>query len=170
MGQQQLLLVILVTILVGIATVVAINVFGSAAEEGNRDAVRQDLLQGAAGAQALWIKPAVLGGANRDFSDLADIDDGTVNEGEAALIMRSLGIPGTVNATGQVENENATYTLTGSEIATLTITATPTSWPNNIVLVVCRDFTTGDEGWKSAISVDGTAPAAVCADATPPNA
>lgn len=40
MGQQQLLLVILVTIIVGIATVVAINTFSSAADSANLDAVR----------------------------------------------------------------------------------------------------------------------------------
>jgi len=43
MGQQQLLLVILVTIIVGIATVVAINTFGAAADSANLDAVRQDM-------------------------------------------------------------------------------------------------------------------------------
>ncbi|MDZ7806938.1 MAG: hypothetical protein U5K71_07465 [Gracilimonas sp.] len=51
MGQQQLLLVILVTIIVGIATVVAINTFGSAADSANLDAVRQDVATIAASAQ-----------------------------------------------------------------------------------------------------------------------
>ncbi|MDZ7715010.1 MAG: hypothetical protein U5J95_02240 [Balneolaceae bacterium] len=48
MGQQQLLLVILVTIIVGIATVVAINTFSSASDSANVDAVRGDLLNIAA--------------------------------------------------------------------------------------------------------------------------
>lgn len=69
MGQQQLLLVILVTILVGIATVVAINVFGTAAEEANRDAVRQDMLTAAAQAQAIHARPQALDGAGRDFAN-----------------------------------------------------------------------------------------------------
>ena len=51
MGQQQLLLVILVTIIVGIATVVAINTFSSASEQANIDAARQDMLQMAYTAQ-----------------------------------------------------------------------------------------------------------------------
>lgn len=55
MGQQQLLLVILVTIIVGIATVVAINTFGSSAEQANLDAVRQDIAQIATAAQAWYI-------------------------------------------------------------------------------------------------------------------
>lgn len=70
MGQQQLLLVILVTIVVGIATVVAINIFGSSAEQANHDAVRQDLAQIATSAQGWYIKPAMLGGGNNSFADV----------------------------------------------------------------------------------------------------
>ncbi|MCH8556768.1 MAG: hypothetical protein LAT84_03045 [Balneolia bacterium] len=71
MGQQQLLLVILVTIIVGIATVVALNIFGSSAEQANEDAVRQDIATIAAQAQGWIIKPTVLGGGGGDFSDPA---------------------------------------------------------------------------------------------------
>ncbi|MEX2403165.1 MAG: hypothetical protein WD625_03470 [Balneolales bacterium] len=57
----------MVTILVGIATVVAMNVFGTASADANRNAVRQDLLQGATAAQAIWARPAMLDGAGQDF-------------------------------------------------------------------------------------------------------
>ncbi len=70
MGQQQLLLVILVTIIVGIATVVAINIFGTSAEQANQDAVRQDLAQIGTAAQGWVIKPALLGGGNNEFDDI----------------------------------------------------------------------------------------------------
>jgi len=70
MGQQQLLLVILVTILVGVATVVAINVFGSSAENANRDAVRQDMLSIATAAQGWYIKPTMLAGGGNDFTNI----------------------------------------------------------------------------------------------------
>ena len=94
MGQQQLLLVILVTILVGIATVVAINVFGDAAARANVDAVRQDLLQGASGAQAVWTKPRALGGAGGDFTRFAanpeDLEQG-LDDTEAFLL--AMGMP-----------------------------------------------------------------------------
>ena len=59
MGQQQLLLVILVTILVGIATVIAINIFSSAMSASNKDAVRTDL--------ATLAKPTMLGGGGNSF-------------------------------------------------------------------------------------------------------
>ena len=67
MGQQQLLLVILVTIIVGIATVVAINTFSASAESANVDAVRQDVAQLAASAQGYFIKPQMLGGGGNSF-------------------------------------------------------------------------------------------------------
>ena len=70
MGQQQLLLVILVTIIVGIATVVAINTFSNAADSANLDAVRNDLAQIAASAQGYYLKPEMLGGGGNDFDDI----------------------------------------------------------------------------------------------------
>ena len=70
MGQQQLLLVILVTIIVGIATVVAINTFSGAADSANLDAVRQDVASIAAAAQGYYMKPTMLGGGGNSFSNL----------------------------------------------------------------------------------------------------
>ncbi len=67
MGQQQLLLVILVTIIVGIATVVAINIFGTSAEQANEDAVRQDMATIATAAQGWFMKPTMLGGGGNSF-------------------------------------------------------------------------------------------------------
>lgn len=131
MGQQQLLLVILVTILVGIATLVAFNVFGTAAEEANRDAVRQDILAAAAQAQAIWTRPEMMDGAGQDFQNLTAIE-----------ILNRLNIPG--NNTGtQVENENGIYTVAIGDGSTLTITGDPTSDTDNIVGNIARNATTG---------------------------
>lgn len=67
MGQQQLLLVILVTILVGIATVIAISTFSTASKSLNHDGIRQDLIALATSAQAYYHKPAMLGGGGNSF-------------------------------------------------------------------------------------------------------
>ena len=100
MGQQQLLLVILVTIIVGIATVVAINTFGAAADSANVDAVRQDVSQIAAAAQGFYMKPAMLGGGNRSFTDI------TFND----FAFAAAGI----NADGNfAQNENGFYEIQG---------------------------------------------------------
>jgi len=69
LGQQQLLLVILVTIIVGIATVVAISTFTEAREAANLDAVRQDVLSIANYAQSYAMKPEMLGGGDSSFSN-----------------------------------------------------------------------------------------------------
>ncbi len=132
MGQQQLLLVILVTILVGIATLVAFNVFGTAAEEANRDAVRQDILAAAAQAQAIWTRPTMMDGAGQNFetSGMSNTD-----------LLRRLNIPGLFDETaGTVTNDNGVYTVTGDlGEDTFTITATPASGTDNIVADILRD-------------------------------
>lgn len=121
MGQQQLLLVILVTIIVGIATVVAINIFGTAAEQANQDAVRQDLLAAAAQAQGIHARPVMMGGAGGDFTDQTTLPNENFFE--------RLGIPGVVTA-GGIDNENASYTINRTQGADqLTITADPTGSP-----------------------------------------
>lgn len=109
MGQQQLLLVILVTILVGIATVVAINVFGTQAEEANVDAVRQDILGAAAQAQGYYTRPDMMGGGGNSFGGI-EIND--------------LGIAGVTN--DSPNNQNGSYELSVEGDA-LEITGHPAS-------------------------------------------
>lgn len=145
MGQQQLLLVILVTIIVGIATVVAINIFGDAADQANRDAVRQDLLAASAQAQGIWTKPELMGGANRDFGGDA------LSEPE---LLAALNIPTNSftdnSASGEAStltNDNGTYSIASATEFRLDILGSPASGggdaSNDIYSVVCRS-TTGD--------------------------
>ena len=114
MGQQQLLLVILVTIIVGIATVVAINTFGAAADSANVDAVRQDVAQIAAAAQGYYMKPTMLGGGGRSF---------------AGITFNNFAFPAAgINADGDVaQNENGRYEITAAGADEFTITAHPAS-------------------------------------------
>lgn len=116
MGQQQLLLVILVTIIVGIATVVAINTFSSAADSANLDAVRQDLANIGASSQQYFIKPEMLGGGGNDFegitfNNITFAADSIYNNGLSA------------------DNANGTYVITApaAGATSLTVTATPAS-------------------------------------------
>lgn len=114
MGQQQLLLVILVTIIVGIATVVAINTFGAAADQANIDAVNNDIASLASAAQGFYMRPAMLGGGGRTFDDLTF-------EGLAFPFSRS-------NADLTiVENENGRYQLDQTEGQEFIIRAFPAS-------------------------------------------
>ena len=142
MGQQQLLLVILVTILVGIATVVAINIFGTAAEQANRDAVRQDLLSAVAQGQAIWARPAAMGGAGGSFDNLTDIRRLNIPRGSAA---------GATYTDAQIDNDNGSYTMNASDDV-LTITGVPASGEPNIVVELQRveADTEGPERWQIA--------------------
>ncbi|HDQ00335.1 MAG TPA: hypothetical protein ENN22_14305, partial [bacterium] len=61
MGQQQLLLIVLSVIIVGIAVVVGINMFGASAAAANQDAVINDCVDLTARAHQWAIKPAGMG-------------------------------------------------------------------------------------------------------------
>tara|TARA_R110002124_G_scaffold165010_2_gene332354 strand:- start:10599 stop:10964 length:366 start_codon:yes stop_codon:yes gene_type:complete len=70
MGQQQLLLTLLVAVVVGIMTVVAITMFQEAQKESEKDAIRQDLFQSATLANAFFIKPKAMGGGGGSFTNI----------------------------------------------------------------------------------------------------
>ena len=112
MGQQQLLLVILVTIIVGVATVVAINVFGTSAKNANVDAVRQDVLTIGSEAQGWYMKPTMLGGGGGDFS-------------KATFPRLGFGYTDSTNST-DVSNANGEYVILSKFSGdSLEVTATP---------------------------------------------
>jgi hypothetical protein len=70
MGQQQLLLIILGVIVVGIAVAVGITMFTDNAISANRDAVTNDLVNLAARAQQFYRRPTALGGGGNSFVGL----------------------------------------------------------------------------------------------------
>ncbi len=113
MGQQQLLLVILVTIIVGIATVVAINTFSSASDNANLDAVRQDVAQFASSAQGYFMKPTMLGGGGNSFNGI------TFNQ--VAFPTNDVSGDGLT-----AFNSNGHYVISTND-TTVTITAIPSS-------------------------------------------
>ncbi|MCE1188556.1 MAG: hypothetical protein LWX56_05385 [Ignavibacteria bacterium] len=67
MGQQQLLLIVLSVIVVGIAIVVGINLFSANAVESNRNSVIADLHHIAHLAQAYYKRPTAFGGGGNSF-------------------------------------------------------------------------------------------------------
>ena len=70
MGQQQLLLIILGVIVVGIAVAVGITMFTDNAISANRDAVTNDLVNLASRAQQYYRRPASMGGGEGSFTGL----------------------------------------------------------------------------------------------------
>jgi Tfp pilus assembly protein PilE len=68
MGQQQLLLIVLGVIIVGIAVVVGINVFTASSLEANKSALVADLQTIGSMAQQWYRKPAAMGGGGNTFT------------------------------------------------------------------------------------------------------
>src|SRR5690606_19430095 len=68
MGQQQLLLIVLGVIIVGIAIVVGINLFNANADESTKDTLVSEGINLGALAQQHYKKPVALGGGGNTFA------------------------------------------------------------------------------------------------------
>src|SRR5881409_2260577 len=71
MGQQQLLLIILGVIIVGIAIAVGISMFSAASVQSNKDALVNDLNNLAANAYQYKIRPTTMGGGQGSYANYA---------------------------------------------------------------------------------------------------
>jgi Tfp pilus assembly protein PilE len=105
MGQQQLLLIVLGVIIVGIAIAVGISMFKSNAQSSNRDQVINDLNNLAAKAQQFYRKPTAMAGGGQSFTGfaLAPIDTGNGNgsysvQSEGSAPSGTAYVPGSVTA------------------------------------------------------------------------
>ncbi|HEY6191511.1 MAG TPA: hypothetical protein VI215_04200 [Bacteroidota bacterium] len=67
MGQQQLLLVILGIIIVGIAISVGVTQFGAHSQQANKDGVTESLVAISANAYQFKIRPSTMGGGSNSF-------------------------------------------------------------------------------------------------------
>jgi hypothetical protein len=114
MGQQQLLLIVLGVIVVGIAVVVGINLFNANAVSSNRDGVVSDLNNLGAMAQQFYKKPTSMGGGGNTFTGWAlpaEIDTTANGNYVATVNAQSVTIQGygTENASnGSKINHTAT--------------------------------------------------------------
>lgn len=137
MGQQQLLLLVLGAIIVGLAIVVGINLFGQGAVKANEDAVRQDILSMMARAEEFYRKPVMMGGAGK----------GTL----ASITWANLGYrnnDGTA-ISGAYINDNGSYALSGTATS-VTIVGT---CAENTVVKVTGTLTINTTTQVSSISV-----------------
>ena len=85
MGQQQLLLLVLAVIIVGIAIVVGISMFNAQAASANLDGVTNDLMNLGSRAQQYYIRPESMAGGGGDFDDLTIEDLTTDDDNENGL-------------------------------------------------------------------------------------
>jgi len=124
MGQQQLLLIVLGVIVVGIAVVVGINLFNANAEESAKDGIVSDCANLGAMAQQHYKKPGSMGGGANTF-------DGSGTNGVSWAIPTSL--VNTANGGYAAVVGPQLVTITGTPLASnqyswlVTTTVTPTS-------------------------------------------
>jgi len=124
MGQQQLLLIVLGVIIVGIAVVVGINVFTASSVEANRNAVIADLTTVASMAQQYYRKPAAMGGGDRTFTgwDIPSQLQSTANGSYAATVAaQSVTLVGTGNELNGTDSVKVTMVVGPSAITSTTI-------------------------------------------------
>jgi len=126
MGQQQLILLVLATIIVGLAIVVGIRAFNENSVKSNSDAMMQDLVRMANDAQAWKQKPAPFGGQGEPES--SDLDN------FSGLTLAELGYPA---VGGTYTNLNGDYTLVGATGTGLDLQASNTKFNNTNRIFVC---------------------------------
>lgn len=114
MGQQQLLLIVLGVIIVGIAVVVGINVFTASSLEANKSALVADLQTIASMSQQYYRKPTAMGGGGNTFTGW------TVPSALTRTANMSADVVATVAA--QTVSLKATGTEDGSDGAKGTVT------------------------------------------------
>jgi hypothetical protein len=150
MGQQQLLLLVLGIVIVGLAVVVGIQAFSENQKKANADALVNDAIRIASDAQAWKLKPGACGG-------------GASVGGWTGMTLGQIGYEvgdndSTPAVAGGTEYENLNGIFSIAPTATdLTITATSyqtdgTSVLNTVVVVV-----TGTESDNIATDINGTA-------------
>jgi hypothetical protein len=100
MGQQQLLLLVLGTIIVGLAIVIGISAFTNNAVKANEDAVRQDILHIAGRLELHYLAPVELGGSGHRFLTSLTFPD-------IGLVFNQDGS----NAESTYTNSNGSYSL-----------------------------------------------------------
>jgi hypothetical protein len=123
MGQQQLLLLVLAIVIVGIATVVGIQAFSENAKKNNADSLVNDGIRFASDAQAWMLKPTAFGGGGNTCADTCDW---------SGLTFSQLGY---AEVAGVYSNLNGNFTLSPT-VSVLTITGSNVANANQVIVEV----------------------------------
>ena len=116
MGQQQLILLVLATVIVGLATVVGIRAFSENSAKASADALTQDAIRIASDLQAWKLKPAPFGGQGLDGGSAYPASDFT------NASFTELGYSASDNTSSATyTNANGTYEITQQSSGALII-------------------------------------------------
>ncbi len=133
MGQQQLLLLVLGIVIVGLAVVVGIQAFSENQKKANADAMVMTAMRIASDAQAFLRKPVQFGGASLDNNgDRRTNFNGLSTE----ITLEGLGYP--LNADGNYADVNGEYAIAVSGnnlVISAGSAATSGAGDNNLICV-----------------------------------
>ena len=141
MGQQQLLLLVLGIVIVGLAVVVGINAFSENRIKSNADAMVTDGLRIASDVQAYVLKPTQFGGGNDGDSTTDDLAT------FVALADPLAEIGYNTNASAEYTNVNGTFAIAAAANGSCALTTAPT---------VALNVTSADTGNIVCIGINGT--------------
>lgn len=116
MGQQQIILILLVTVIVAFATIIAINTMEQSHINSNHDAIRQKMMEVNTLAQGYYYKNRSMGGGGGSFQDIT---------------FEHINVDTSDNELGEFSIEPGDQSLT--------ITAVPSAGGENIIGVIYKD-------------------------------
>ncbi|MDZ7693671.1 MAG: hypothetical protein U5K69_21560 [Balneolaceae bacterium] len=116
MGQQQILIVILVTVIIALATIIAVDTMQESRKNANRDAMQQDILFIINEAQAYYLRSSIFQGGGGSFSgiEFSDISIGdstangtySMNGNEQSLVVEGTGTSYDVSLRADAQFQN----------------------------------------------------------------
>jgi hypothetical protein len=114
MGQQQLLLIIVGVIIVGIAIAVGLSLFSAQSIQSNKDAMINDINNIAAYCYQYRIRPTSMGGGNNSYDGVATKFPGKLaSNSNATYTVSGSGDACTINGTS---TQDAAGTITGCSL------------------------------------------------------
>ncbi len=115
MGTQQILLIVLSVIIVGVAIAVGISMFNNQAYNSNKAAIASDAQTFASQVVQFFKTPVSQGGAGGELTNLVQTN-----------IEGFIGFTDTVGAGVGIDNENGTYVISGIDTTAGTVEITGT--------------------------------------------
>lgn len=124
MGQQQLILLVLGIVIVGLAVTVGIQAFSENSKKANMDALVDDAIDLATTAQTWMLKPSIYGGGNNSCRTTCDWSSVTFSH------------LGYAETGGTYTNVNGSFAVNGSGGTQLVITGTSAAHGNQVTITV----------------------------------
>jgi len=130
MGQQQLLLIVLGVIIVGVAIVAGIGLFNAGAEESAKDELVSQSLTIGSNAQQFYRRPLAMGGGGNTF------DQGGIGGVGYTIPPKMESTANGIYETTVVEEQEVEITATPIEPLSYTWTVVTTVTPDSITTII----------------------------------